>query len=164
MTSTGFSLEFDAARKIAQGLGAHLQELGHVVEIKGDQARLLSLTERSQHLFGKDHIEDAPIRRSSRSKQLSLFDELEDVENEAGWGEISPPPPGNTTLDRIHQAMVLFAAGRGEALKQFLVEEGVGSATAFWKLAQSLSALYPSGTDEKRWVDGVLARKKGLGF
>jgi hypothetical protein len=34
----------------------------------------------------------------------------------------------------------------------------------FWMLAQSLSALYPSGTDEKRWVDGVLARKKGLGF
>ncbi|MBN1936228.1 MAG: hypothetical protein JW934_16285 [Anaerolineae bacterium] len=25
-------------------------------------------------------------------------------------------------------------------------------------------ALYPSQTDEKRWVDGVLARKKGLGF
>lgn len=33
----------------------------------------------------------------------------------------------------------------------------------FWKLAQSLSALYPAGSDEKRWVDGVLARKKGLG-
>jgi len=31
-------------------------------------------------------------------------------------------------------------------------------------LAQALSALYPPGTDEKRWVDGVLARKKGLGF
>ena len=27
-----------------------------------------------------------------------------------------------------------------------------------------ISALYPSSTDEKRWVDGVLARKKGLGF
>ena len=23
---------------------------------------------------------------------------------------------------------------------------------------------YPSSTDEKRWGDGVLARKKGLGF
>ena len=31
----------------------------------------------------------------------------------------------------------------------------------FSRLAQ---ALYPAGTDEKRWVDGVLARKKGLGF
>jgi hypothetical protein len=40
----------------------------------------------------------------------------------------------------------------------------VGQDTRFWKLAQALSALYPGGTEEKRWVDGVLARKKGLGF
>ena len=58
----------------------------------------------------------------------------------------------------------LFAAGRGEALKRFLVEEGIGKEARFWKLAQSLSALYPPGIDEKRWVDGVLTRKKGLGF
>jgi putative DNA methylase len=67
-------------------------------------------------------------------------------------------------LDRVHQSMILFSAGRGEALTRFLVEEGVGQDERFWRLAQALSALYPSGTDEKRWVDGVLARKKGLGF
>jgi putative DNA methylase len=67
-------------------------------------------------------------------------------------------------LDQVHQAMILFAAGRGEAMKRFLVEDGVGKNAAFWKLAQSLSALYPPGGDEKRWVDGVLARKKGLGL
>jgi putative DNA methylase len=60
--------------------------------------------------------------------------------------------------------MILFAAGRGEALKRFLVEEGIGKDARFWKLAQSLSALYPPGIDEKRWVDGVLARKKSLGL
>ena len=49
--------------------------------------------------------------------------------------------------------MILFAAGRGEALKRFLVEEGIGKDARFWKLAQSLSALYPSGIDEKRWVE-----------
>lgn len=59
---------------------------------------------------------------------------------------------------------ILFAAGRSEALKRFLVEEGAGTDQRFWRLAQALSALYPNGTDEKRWVDGVLARKKGLGF
>jgi hypothetical protein len=26
------------------------------------------------------------------------------------------------------------------------------------------AALYPTGSDELRWVEGVLARKKGLGF
>jgi hypothetical protein len=34
----------------------------------------------------------------------------------------------------------------------------------FWKLPQALSALYPQGTDEKHWVDGALARKKGFGL
>jgi putative DNA methylase len=58
--------------------------------------------------------------------------------------------------------MILFATGRGEALRRFLVDEGVGQEAGFWKLAQALSALYPTGTSEKRWVDGVLARKKGL--
>jgi uncharacterized protein (DUF433 family) len=45
-----------------------------------------------------------------------------------------------------------------------VVEEGAGKDARFWKLAQSFSALYPPGSDEKRWVDGVLARKKALGF
>ena len=35
---------------------------------------------------------------------------------------------------------------------------------ALGKLAQALAALYPPGTDERRWVEGVLARKKGLGL
>ena len=71
---------------------------------------------------------------------------------------------GRTVLDRVHQSMLLFAAGRSNALKRFLVDEGIGKDERFWRLAQALSALYPSHTDEKRWVDGVLARKKGLGF
>jgi putative DNA methylase len=74
------------------------------------------------------------------------------------------PPLGATVLDRVHQAMILFAAGRSEAIKRFLVEDGAGTDARFWKLAQSLSALYPKESDEKRWVDGVLARKKGWGF
>ena len=73
-------------------------------------------------------------------------------------------PHGETVLDRIHQSMILFAAGRSEALKRFLVEDGIGRDQRFWRLAQALSALYPAATEEKRWVDGVLARKKGLGF
>ena len=159
-----FSLDFDAARKIAQGLGAHLDDLGRVVEVKGARARLLSVAERTRHLFGKDHSQHLPARRAKKVKQLTLFEELEAAERVGGWGDVGLPPLGDTALDRVHQAMVLFAAGRGEALKRFLVQQGVGSAVTFWQLAQSLSALYPSGTDEKRWVDGVLARKKGMGF
>ncbi len=160
---SGAVLEFDTARKIAQGLGARFDELHHVVEVKGDKARLLPVAERMTYLFGK--AEDAPTaKRAPKKKQMTLFTDLAQVSEPQGWGDVGAPRVGTTTLDRVHQAMLLFGSGRGEALKRFLVEEGVGKQAQFWKLAQSLSALYPSGSDEKRWVDGVLARKKGLGF
>ena len=60
--------------------------------------------------------------------------------------------------------MILFAANRGELLKRFLVEDGVGKDDRFWKLADNLNKLYPPGTEERRWIEGVLARKKGLGL
>jgi len=162
----GFALEYDAARKIAQGLGADLESLGHLVEIAGDQARLLPVSERTRHLFGKDEDEPArKIGRRKKSEQLDMFAELTASEDaEAAWREKTVKRVGETTLDRVHQGMILFAAGRGEALKRFVVEDGVGRDGKFWRLAQALSALYPSGSDEKRWVDGVLARKKQLGF
>lgn len=161
----GYALEYDTARKIAQGLGAHLETLGTLVEVKGETARLLPVAERTKALFGKDQA-DAPVERKKQSRQMLLpfFEELEQAEAEAGWGEKGAPKVGETTLDRVHQTMILFAAGRSEAMRRFLVEEGVGRDGRFWTLAQSLSALYPTASDEKRWVDGILARKKGLGF
>ncbi len=160
---SGLVLEYDATRKIAQGLGARLEELGHVVEVKGDKARLLPVAERALHLFGKS--EGIPTaKRAAKKKQMALFTDLEEAAEAQGWGEVGAPRAGTTTLDRVHQAMLLFAAGRGDALKRFLVEEGIGRQAQFWKLAQSLAALYPTGSDERRWVEGVLARKKGLGF
>lgn len=160
----GFALEYDAARKIAQGLGARLEEMPHVVELKGDKARLLPAIERTKHLFGKAEPGPSTAKKAAKKKQMKLFGDLEEAAETQGWGEVGAPKAATTTLDRVHQAMLLFGSGRGEALKRFLVEEGVGKQGQFWKLAQSLSALYPSGSDEKRWVDGVLARKKGLGF
>lgn len=161
--ATGFVLEYDAARKIAQGLGAQLEELEHVAVIDGENARLLPVVERTKHLFGR--IEGTPTaRKAAKRKQMTLFGDLDQAAETQGWGEVGAPKAGTTTLDRVHQSMLLFGSGRGEALKRFIVEGNVGQQPQFWKLAQSLSALYPTGTDEKRWVDGVLARKKGLGF
>jgi hypothetical protein len=161
-----FSLEYDAARKIAQGLGVYLENLDSLVEIKGDTARLLSVAERTRYLFGKDNAEAPAAKRKKKAPQLKLafIEELEQAEAEEGWGQKDAPRPGSTTLDRVHQSMILFAAGRAEAMKRFLVEEGAGNDARFWRLAQAFAALYPSGTDEKRWVEGVLARKKSLGF
>jgi putative DNA methylase len=160
----GFMLEYDAARKIAQGLGANLEVLGNLLEISGEQARLLTVGERARYLFGKDEGRVTP-QRKKREPQLDLFKVLQQA-NEEGmpFGETKVERQGVTVLDRIHQSMILFAAGRGEALKRFLVEDGAGRDQRFWRLAQALSALYPPHIEEKRWIDGVLARKKGLGF
>lgn len=163
----GYFLEFDAARLLAQGLGIHLDKAGPFVEVKGDSARLLPVAERTKYLFGKDTDTGATGRKKpkKKAKQPSLFEELNQAEEaEAGRPELKGPPVGATSLDRLHQAMILFGAQRGELLKRFLVEDGVGKDARFWKLAQSLAALYPPGTDERRWVEGVLARKKGLGL
>jgi putative DNA methylase len=161
---SGFVLEYDAARKIAQGLGAHLEQLSKLVEIKGDKVRLLPVEERTAYLFGKDNIQ-APKRKKKEAKQLTLTGILDEAEEEAGgWDEMKALPAGTTILDRVHQAMILFAAGRSDALKRFLIEDGIGKDERFWRLAQAFSALYPAGTDEKRWVEGLMARKKGLGF
>jgi len=161
----GFVLEYDAARKIAQGLGADLGGLQHLVEVSGDEARLLPVVERTKHLFGKDEAEAPRANRKKKSVQMDMFAALTESEDvEAIWKDKTVQRTGDTILDRVHQSMILFAAGRGEALKRFLVEDGVGRDAGFWRLAQALSALYPSSTDEKRWVDGVLVRKKGLGF
>lgn len=155
--SAGFGLEYDTARKIAQGLGAVLEQMPQTVAIKGNQARLLPVAERRNYLLGKAAKPRAP---QARAAQTSLF-----------ASDAAAPAPddasveiGKTILDQVHQSMLLFADGRSDALRRFLVDEGVGRHPRFWKLADCLSKLYPPHTDEKRWVDGVLARKKGLGL
>jgi adenine-specific DNA methylase len=162
----GYVLEYDTARKIAQGLGAHLESLTSLVEIKGEVARLLPVAERTRRLFGKDESDAPASTRKKKTSQLQLgfVAELEQAEEDGSWGNKGAPAQGTTVLDRVHQCMILFAAGRGEALRRFLVDEGVGRDQRFWRLAQVLSYLYPKSSDEKRWIDGVLARKKGLGF
>jgi putative DNA methylase len=163
---SGFTLEYDAARKIAQGLGAHLDTLRNLVDVKGDKATLLPVAGRTEYLFGKgERAPETAKGRKKASNQMELFAELVEAgAADAVWEEKTVSKPGETVLDRVHQAMILFASGRGEALKRFLVDDGAGQDPALWKLAQAFSALYPPGTQEKRWVDGVLARKKGLGL
>jgi hypothetical protein len=167
-TLKGHVLEFDAARKIAQGLGVHggLESLTSLVEVKGEIATLLPVSERVKKLFGKDGADSAATTRPKKQPQLQLgfVEELEQAEEIGAWGKKGVPTLGATVLDRVHQCMILFAAGRGEALRRFLIDEGVGRDERFWRLSQVLSYLYPKSSDEKRWIDGVLARKKGLGF
>ena len=79
----GFSLEYDAARKIAQGLGAHLDDLHHLVEVKGDTATLLSAAARSKYLFGSTNP-SGPKKSPKKKEQLALnfTKEIEELEDE----------------------------------------------------------------------------------
>lgn len=158
----GWSLPYDDARLILQALGvdeAKLRRPGGILEIKGNTARLRSVMERRRDLLGEPR-EAVPEKPRRRKRQGALFEELEE-----------PPPleaftlePGRTLLDRLHQAMLLFAEGHTEALRRFLVEEGYGRDPQFWRLADALSRLYPASSREKRLVDGLIARRKTWGL
>jgi hypothetical protein len=163
---TGYALPYDDARLILQALGAHedrLRRPGGILEVQGNIARLVPVAERRRFLLGQavggalTRTIEAPHRR--RRGQPNLFEELA-TEPEP---EVSLAPAAST-LDRLHQAMLLFADGRSEALRRFLVDEGVGRDPQFWRLADALSRLYPTNSQEKRWIEGLLARKKGLGL
>jgi adenine-specific DNA methylase len=198
-TNSGIVMEYDAARKLAQGMGVHLEELsgpGGILTVSGKQATLNRVSLRESFLFssqqslfdGDEHISLKQPRipsdpkatlRSVSGRESDLFDQpssmkLEDP-NQLPLPTLNPKlerksllerlaESGSTTLDRLHQAMLLFSRGQVSLLSRFLEITGVGQDQKFWRLAQALSALYPSQTEEKRWVDGVLARKKGLGF
>lgn len=155
--AVGWALPYDDARLMLQALGAqeaHLRRPGGILEVKGNSARLLSVAERRRFLLGTS---SAAVRGEARRRgpQLALFESpAVEVEEAAGL------PPGRTTLDRLHQAMLLFAAGQSAALRDFLAAGGVGQDVQFWRLADALSRLYPSSSAEKRWVDGLLVRRK----
>jgi adenine-specific DNA methylase len=161
----GYLLEFDAARKIAQGLGVHLDNLSSLIEIKRGEARLLPVTERATYLLGSNlpaALTKKVAKKSPKPKQFTLTSVVAETEEiEENHPDHTPPEAGQTTLDRVHQSLLLFGLGRSEALKRFLVET-IGKDGPFWQLTNALSALYPKQSDEKRWIDGVLARKKSL--
>lgn len=196
----GYAMEYDAARKLAQGLGVDLHKLsrpGGIVTIKGGIATLNGVVSRETHLVGrqlslfsnnissptnkaKDREQNpSVIMKSTNVRQPKLFGE-ETVMPKAEPGQLPLFPQadeklphllmdrlmsgGHTILDRLHQAMLLFGRSQTALLRPFLIETRMGNNPRFWRLARALSALYPRGSDEKRWVDGVIGRKKGLGF
>jgi putative DNA methylase len=62
---------------------------------------------------------------------------------------------GATTLDRVHAAMLLQSSGRANALRALLAAEQARGPD-FLRLANSLSALYPRESEEKRLLDAML--------
>jgi adenine-specific DNA methylase len=147
----GLALDYDTARKLAQALGVHLEDLGGpsgIVEVRKGVARLLPVTERRMALL--------PGGGAPRRGAGTLFE----LHEETAMHEMRP---GATTLDRVHQAMLVFADGRSEALRRLLGQPAYLGDSRFRRLAQALSSLYPANSPEQRWIDGVLTTARGAG-
>jgi hypothetical protein len=195
--SRGFAMEFDAARKLSQGLGIELADLaknGGILEINGGTASLLRVSDRAHRLLANQlNLFGEPITAGHRprsaatprarmkaatERQAKLFnpEPMPEFDRQQRFLPGMAPKPdersllqrlvenGVTTLDRVHQAMLLFGLQRSTLLPEFLRASGAATNPRFWKLADNLNKLYPPGTEERRWVEGVLARKKGLGL
>ena len=168
----GYSLVFDVVRRFAQPLGIDLPKWeGRIIETKKGVVRLLSVTERSVQLFGRqgaeavaDWIEYDP----SKNIQGVLFPELEGVKSKKisksrrarkaimASGDMDfEGEQEATTLDRVHAAMLLQAGGQANALRA-LIKAEQERGPEFLRLANALSALYPRGSEEKRLIDAML--------
>jgi len=103
----GYTLEFDAARKIAQGLGIHHRQ--ERID-RGRERRHGPFCFRSVNepisVWQRCHAGAARTGKGKKKvQQKTLFDEAGRAAEaaEAGWTEVKGPPPGTTVLDRLHQ-------------------------------------------------------------
>jgi putative DNA methylase len=175
----GFSLPFDVVRRFAQPLGIHLPEWeGRIVETKKGVVQLLAVGERAKHLFGEDgartiadRIESEPaIVRTDwlpgmepAAEPLTVKGRKDRKPTTTAGGEVSDETlqkrhieqRGATTLDRVHAAMLLQSGGRANALRALLKAE-VERGPDFMRLANALTALYPTGSEEKRLLEAML--------
>ena len=167
----GYTMPFDLARRFAQPLGIHLDEWkSRIIDIDKGMVRLLPVSERNDQLLDKDENdplldeietttanplqpslfpEQAPLPHR-RSQRVQALQAMEQEPQGARNGQRSL-----TTLDRVHTAMLYQAAGRSRALRALLQSEQERG-TYFVRLANALSALYPSGSSEKRLLDAML--------
>ena len=165
----GYSLVFDVARRFAQPLGIELPKWeGRIIETHKGSVRLMDVTERGKQLFGEDGADTAAEwmeRDPGVTVQQVLFPEMETAPKKkrarSRGGKVliaddaEMQAPDATTLDRVHAAMLLQASGRSQALRNLLKAEQERGPD-FLRLANALSALYPSVSEEKRLLDAML--------
>lgn len=162
----GYTLIYDVVRRFAQPLGIHLEDWERrIIETKKGTVRLLPVTERAKQLFGEDgaHAAADQLETPGVSPQLSLFPEVQAVVKPkrgkkivvTAGDDVLAERRGATTLDRLHAALLLQASGRSNALRSLLAAE-VDRGPEFLRLANSLSALYPRDSEEKRLIDAML--------
>ena len=166
--ATGFALPFDVVRRFAQPMGIDLDTwTDRIIGQEKGTVRLLPVSERAQKLFGADGAAAAAnyLENDPRTNpQQTLFPDHQEStptlvrEPRPQYGE-SPDDLaatlGDTTLDRVHTAMLLQSSGHANALRT-LINAEQDRGPDFLRLANALSALYPQGCNEKRLLDAML--------
>ena len=169
VAAKGFSLPFDVVRRFAQPMGINLDSwTDRIVGQEKGVVRLLPVTERARKLFGADGaagVADRIERDPHTDVQQKLFPDLDEHapplvrEPRPRYGvpsdDHSDRTPGDTTLDRVHAAMLFQSSGHANALRELIGAEQERGPD-FLRLANALSALYPRGCNEKRLLDAML--------
>jgi adenine-specific DNA methylase len=158
----GFSLVYDVARRFAQPLGIDLSKWDkRIIDIDKGSVRLIPVWERAEILFGSDKVSRVDATFDVKD-QLEIFEEyaskpLPKIKGKKVKlsGSEETQPIMVTTLDKVHAAMLLQDNGQTNALRA-LIKSEMERGQDFLRLANSLSALYPKGCDEKRLVDAML--------
>jgi len=160
---------FDDARKLAQAVGAEVDELmkhGGILQKDKEYVRLLGPEERRAYFFPQ-----APRYRDHAARTLAqpyLAEELAPRMSFSvnGHARYAPEHPSHarslTIIDGLHMAVRLWADHQQELLNEFLEKSGMGSQETFWRVAQSLSNLLPLQSREKQLLDGLLGRRDVL--
>jgi hypothetical protein len=153
----GLALPFDTFIRLTRPMGIHYQHwLGRIIEIQKGVVRLIPVEGRREALLDEDVTVPAAPVFDPGPTQLSLFPPAErQPKASPGVRRVVAKRLVNlTTLDRLHKAMLLFAAGQTAALRRLLEGER-RQGRRFERLALALTALYPQGTPERRWLEGV---------
>jgi hypothetical protein len=170
----GFSMPFDTFIRLTRPMGIHYPALeGRVIDIEKGVVRLLPVRERSEQLLGEAATRPGAVitledvqqmelglvtRRQDEAALLSKPKRGQNVKAASGQAQEEAT---FTALDRIHRAMLLFGLGRSTLLRQVLEKE-LRQSKRFERLALSLNALYPDGSDERRMLEGVQAAMRGV--
>ena len=120
----GFSMPFDTFIRITRPMGIHYQNWEkRVIESEKDVVRLRSVAERSEELLG-EAASAATLDFALPKPQMKLFGKEETTRQVVAAGRgVAGRLEQLTTLDRLHQAMLLFRAGQTTLLKQMLEAE-----------------------------------------
>ena len=169
VASKGFSLPFDVVRRFAQPMGINLDTWAdRIVGQEKGVVRLLPVAERAGKLFGVDGaagVADRIERDPDSDAQQTLFPNLDRnapplvreprPRYRVPSDDQSDRTPGDTTLDRVHAAMLFQSSGHANALRELIGAEQERGPD-FLRLSNALSALYPKGSNEKRLLDAML--------